>query len=52
MLISLIKKLTNSDGAKYRIISFGQDTDYTDFIGGVTSVDGEWKYRDGVLTEM
>ena len=52
MLISLIKKLTNSDEAKYRIISFGQDTDYTDFIGGVTSVDGEWKYRDGVLTEM
>lgn len=52
IMMALINKLTGGDRSRYKVISFGQNTDYIDFIGGITSVNGEWKYRDGVLTDI
>jgi len=52
MMRLLLHHLTGGNREKYKIISFGQSTDYTDFIGGLVSDNGKWIYKDGILTEM
>lgn len=52
MMKLLLHQLTNGDRDKYKIISFSQNTDYTDFIGGLVSKNGKWVYKDGILTEL
>lgn len=49
---NLIDNLTEGDEARFKIVSFGQSTDYSDFIGGLVCINGRWEYRDGVLTEI
>jgi len=48
----LINQLAEGDKSRYKIISFSQGTDYTDFIGGLVSKNGNWEYKDGILTEL
>ena len=52
IMLALLNELTSGDDTKFKVVSFSQNTEYGDFIGGITSVNGEWKYKDGVLTEM
>ena len=49
---SMLYNLTGGNEERYEIISFGQNTDYSDFIGGVSIVSGKWAYKDGTLTDI
>lgn len=54
-MMKLISEVCNSnpiDKNTYKIVSFGQSTDYSDFIGGLENSDGVWKHKDGIFTEM
>lgn len=48
----LIHSLADGDTSKYIITSFAHDTKYSDFIGGIVAENGDWVYKDGVLTKM
>lgn len=48
----LLHSLTGGDTSKYKIVSFHQTTDYTDFIGGIVSDNGKWVYKEGIFVEM
>ncbi len=52
IMTSLIDALCDGDDSRYKIVSFHQNTDYSDFIRGLRNVDGGWDYVDGVLTQM
>lgn len=52
ILKHLLHKLAEGDIRRYKIISFSQNTDYTDFIGGLVCINGRWTYKDGILVEM
>ncbi len=52
ILNSLLKTLTANNKDLYELISFSQNTDYTDFIGGLVCNQGTWEYKDGVLVEL
>lgn len=52
LLKHLIHTLAGGDRDRYKLVSFSQNTDYTDFIGGLVCVGGRWTYKDGTLTEI
>ena len=52
ILKQLLNHVTNGDTHKYKLISFSQNTDYTDFIGGLICINGSWAYKDGELTKI
>lgn len=51
-MMKLIENIVGKDQEKYRIVSFGQNTSYSDFIGGLYSNNGIWEYRDGIFVDM
>lgn len=49
---ALAYNLVNGDTSRLKLINLNQNTEYADFIGGLTLVDGNWQYSDGTLTKI
>lgn len=52
LMFNLISKFAYRDADKFKVVSFNQNTDYTDFIEGIKCVNGTWQYVDGVFLDF
>lgn len=52
LMFNLISKFAYRDTDKFKVVSFNQNTDYTDFIEGIKCANGTWQYVDGVFLDF